>query len=167
MLEGSPWKVQTSNFDAPRIKNRIVSVSEKLFQLGEILRMTYREVKRDVEGFVIVTLMEEGDFVAQMTGKPGFRLFEVLGRHHWNITYCDEDGFLVPSDRPGFWVPNHPFGRLKERRRKSLRLNFSLQLRTSKGRKKLAKTQILAWQKTESKPHSNMEESVMMQCSST
>ena len=65
-------------FDAPRIKNRIVSVSEKLFQLGEILRMTYREVKRDVEGFVIVTLMEEGDFVAQMTGKPGFGNFSLL-----------------------------------------------------------------------------------------
>ena len=80
-----------------------LSVSvRKLFQLGDILRMTYREVKRDVEGFVIVTLMEEGDFVAQTTGKPGFRLFEILGRHHWNGTYFDEDGFIVPPDRPIF-----------------------------------------------------------------
>ena len=101
-----------------------------------------------------------------MTGKPGFRLFEVLGRHHWNITYCDEDGFLVPSDRPGFWVPNHPFGRLRKKK-EVVAIELFSSTEDIEGQEEVGKTQILAWQKTESKPHSNMEESVMMKCSST
>ena len=45
----------------------IVSVSEKLFQLEEILRMTYIEVKRDVEGFVMSHSWRK-ETLAQMTG---------------------------------------------------------------------------------------------------
>ena len=66
------------------------------------MQLSCKEAKSDVEGFVVLTLMEEGELAAQTTAPPGFRLFEIFRQHHWSGTYYTEDGFIVPPDRPIF-----------------------------------------------------------------
>ena len=72
----------------------------------------------------------------------------------------------MPSDRPGFWVPNHPFGRLRKKK-EVVAIELFSSTEDIEGQEEVGKNPDISMAKNRIETHSNMEESVMMKCSST